>query len=185
MKNKRDYTSDRSLVFFFTATLLWTWGCGFIPVMLGLTGSAIGTFLFYFGGGAPSVVALFLVFFTYPREAVKDYFHRCFSLIYMGWKWPLITIGIFSAITVISLLIGVAIIILLMIFEYIFSHLSLLKEHPFYFRDIGSGNNDFFSIRQFRFQSAVGKCLYVYQLIDIHQAVSANFYKIILFQFPL
>lgn len=107
MKNKRDYTSDRSLVFFFTATLLWTWGCGFLPVMLGLTGSAIGTFLFYFGGGAPSVVALFLVFFTYPREAVKDYFHRCFSLIYMGWKWPLITIGIFSAITVISLLIGV------------------------------------------------------------------------------
>ena len=92
---------------FFTVTLLWTWGCGFIPVMFGWTGTAIGTFLFYFGGGAPSVTALFLVFLTYPQEAVKDYFHRCFSFKYMGWKWPLITIGIFSVITMISLFAGV------------------------------------------------------------------------------
>lgn len=99
--------SDRNLVFFFVVTLLWTWGCGLMPVMLGLTGSVIGTFLFYFGGGAPSVVALLLVLFTYPREAVKDYFHRCFSFRYMGWKWPLITIGIFSVITVIGLFVGV------------------------------------------------------------------------------
>lgn len=33
MKNKRGYMSDKYLVIFFTVTLLWTWGCGFIPVM--------------------------------------------------------------------------------------------------------------------------------------------------------
>lgn len=107
MKNKRSYISDKNLVIFFALTLLWTWVFGFIPVVFGLTGTAVGTFLFYFGGGAPSVVALFLVFFTYPKEAVKDYFHRCFSLKYMGWKWPLITVCVFSVITIISLVVGV------------------------------------------------------------------------------
>lgn len=107
MKNKRSYISDKNLVIFFALTLLWTWVFGFIPVVFGLTGTAVGTFLFYFGGGAPSVVALFLVFFTYPKEAVKDFFHRCFSLKYMGWKWPLITVCVFSVITIISLVVGV------------------------------------------------------------------------------
>lgn len=109
MKNTVDYTSNRKLVLFFVATLLWTWICGFIPVVFGFTGTAIGTFLFYFGGGAPSVIALLLVFFTYPKEAVRDYFHRCFSFKYMGWKWPLITIAVFSVITILSLYIGVGV----------------------------------------------------------------------------
>lgn len=47
------------------------------------------------------------MFFTYPKEKIKDYFRRCFSFKYMGWKWPLISICVFSAITVISLFIGV------------------------------------------------------------------------------
>ena len=99
--------SDKYLLLFFVLTLLWTWICGFIPVIFDFTGTPVGTFLFYFGGGAPSVVALFLVFFTYPKEKIKDYFRRCFSFKYMGWKWPLISICVFSAITVISLFIGV------------------------------------------------------------------------------
>lgn len=107
MKNSKKYMSDRYLVLFFVFTLLWTWICGFIPVVFGFTGTPAGTFLFYFGGGAPSVVALFLVFFTYPKEKIKDYFHRCFSFKYMGWKWPLITICVFAATTIISLFIGV------------------------------------------------------------------------------
>ena len=107
MKNSRKYMSDKYLLLFFVLTLLWTWICGFTPVIFDFTGTPAGTFLFYFGGGAPSVVALFLVFFTYPKEKIKDYFHRCFSFKYMGWKWPLISICVFSAITVISLFIGV------------------------------------------------------------------------------
>ena len=99
--------SDKYLLLFFVLTLLWTWICGFIPVIFDFTGTPAGTFLFYFGGGAPSVVALFLVFFTYPKEKIQDYFRRCFSFKYMGWKWPLISICVFSAITVISLFIGV------------------------------------------------------------------------------
>lgn len=100
--------SSKNLILFFVITLLWTWVCGFLPVIFGFTGTGLGTFLFYFGGGAPSVVGLFLVFLTYPKAARKDYFHRCFSLRYMGWKWPLINVVCFSAITAISLFIGVS-----------------------------------------------------------------------------
>ena len=95
MRNRKKYMSNTYLLAFFVLTLLWTWSCGFIPVIFHFTGTAAGTFLFYFGGGAPSVVALFLVFLTYPKEKIKDYFYRCFSFKYMGWKWPLITICVF------------------------------------------------------------------------------------------
>lgn len=107
MKNYSKYMSDKYLVLFFAITLLWTWVCGFIPVIFGFTGTPTGTFWFYFGGGAPSVTALFIVFFTYPKEKRKDYFHRCFSFKYMGWKWPLITICVFLTITIICLFAGV------------------------------------------------------------------------------
>lgn len=53
------------------------------------------------------MVALFLVFLTYSREERKDYFHRCFSLKYMGWKWPLLVICFFSVTTLASLFVGV------------------------------------------------------------------------------
>ena len=82
-KSGEFHKSDRNLLLFFVLTLLWTWTCGFIPVIFGFTGTKIGTFLFYFGGGAPSVVALFLVFLTYPKDVRKDYFYRCFSFKYM------------------------------------------------------------------------------------------------------
>lgn len=96
-----------NLILFFVITLAWTWICGFIPVILGITGTPIGTFIFYFGGGAPSVVGLFIVFLTYSRAERRDYFKRCFSLKYMGWKWPLIVFSIFSIISTVCIYIGV------------------------------------------------------------------------------
>lgn len=96
-----------NLILFFAITLAWTWICGFIPVILGITGTPIGTFIFYFGGGAPSVVGLFIVFLTYSRAERRDYFKRCFSLKYMGWKWPLIVFSIFSIISIVCIHVGV------------------------------------------------------------------------------
>lgn len=96
-----------NLILFFAITLAWTWICGFIPVILGITGTPIGTFIFYFGGGAPSVVGLFIVFLTYSRAERRDYFKRCFSLKYMKWKWPLIVFSIFSIISTVCIYIGV------------------------------------------------------------------------------
>ena len=96
-----------NLILFFVITLAWTWICGFIPVILGITGTPIGTFIFYFGGGAPSVVGLFIVFLTYSRAERRDYFKRCFSLKYMGWKWPLIVFSIFSIISIVCIHVGV------------------------------------------------------------------------------
>jgi len=83
-----NWMSDKYLVMFFCLTLAWTWICGFIPLIFGFTGTGSGTFIFYFGGGAPSVIAFFLVFLTYPGDKRKDYFRRCFSLRQAGWKWP-------------------------------------------------------------------------------------------------
>lgn len=106
MDNQKQWMADRYLVLFFVLTLAWTWTCGFIPIILGLTGTGLGTFIFYFGGGAPSVVALFLVFLTYPKERKKDYFKRCFSFKYMGWKWPLIVFSVFALISFFCIYIG-------------------------------------------------------------------------------
>lgn len=61
MKKSHD---TKQLILFFIITLAWTWGFGFVPVFMGTEGTPSGTFLFYFGGGAPSVTALFIVFFT-------------------------------------------------------------------------------------------------------------------------
>lgn len=106
---RKKWMSTKYLVLFFVLTLAWTWICGLIPVLLGITGTGLGTFIFYFGGGAPSVVALFLVFLTYPKDKKRDYFIRCFSLRRAGWKWPLITALVFTILSAISITVGVGI----------------------------------------------------------------------------
>ena len=97
----------KQLALFFIITLAWTWGFGFAPVFLGIEGTLLGTFLFYFGGGAPSVTALFIVFLTYSKEQRKDYFMRCFSFRYMGIKWLVLTVLFFTLISVAAIWIGV------------------------------------------------------------------------------
>ena len=104
---RKRWMSTKYLVLFIVLTLAWTWICGFIPLLLGVTGTGFGTFIFYFGGGAPSVTALFLVFLTYPKDKKKDYFLRCFSVRRAGWKWPLITALIFTALSALSIAVGV------------------------------------------------------------------------------
>lgn len=104
---KANSENNNYLILFFAVTFFWTWGFGFTPVILGIEGTPLGTFLFYFGGGAPSVTALFLVFFTYTKEQKKDYFKRCFSFRYMGIKWLILTVLFFSMITLTALCIGV------------------------------------------------------------------------------
>ncbi len=107
MMNQKSYNSTKNLILFFAVTLSWTWLAGFIPVWTGITGTPLGTFIFYFGGGAPSVVGLFMVFLTYPSPARQDYFSRCFSVKRMGIKWPLWTVAFFMAITLIGLWAGI------------------------------------------------------------------------------
>lgn len=104
---RKKWMSTKYLVLFIVLTLAWTWICGFVPVLLGITGTGLGTFIFYFGGGAPSVTALFLVFLTYPKDKKKDYFLRCFSVRCAGWKWPLITALVFTILSAISIAVGV------------------------------------------------------------------------------
>ena len=106
MKKSND---RKQLILFFTITLAWTWGFGFAPVFMGIEGTPLGTFLFYFGGGAPSVTALFIVFLTYSKEQRKDYFTRCFSFRYMGIKWLALTVIFFTLISVVGIWIGVCI----------------------------------------------------------------------------
>ncbi len=97
----------KHLALFFIITLAWTWGFGFAPVFMGIEGTPLGTFLFYFGGGAPSVTALFIVFLTYSKEQRKDYFMRCFSFRYMGIKWLVLTVLFFTLISIVAIGSGV------------------------------------------------------------------------------
>ena len=99
--------TKRNLILFFTVTLLWTWTCGFLPLLLGIRGTPLGTFLFYFGGGAPSVTALFLVFLTYGKERRKDYFRRCFRVTGNILKWLGCTALFFGAAAALGLWIAV------------------------------------------------------------------------------
>ena len=103
----RKSNDTKQLILFFIITLAWTWGFGFAPVFMGIEGTPLGTFLFYFGGGAPSVTALFIVFLTYSKEQRKDYFMRCFSFRYMGIKWLVLIILFFALISVVGIWIGV------------------------------------------------------------------------------
>ena len=98
----------KQLILFFIITLAWTWGFGFAPVFMGITGTPLVTFLFYFGGGAPSVTALFIVFLTYSKEQRKDYFMRCFSFRYMGIKWLVLTVLFFTLISIVAIWSGVS-----------------------------------------------------------------------------
>ena len=41
---KDNWMSSKYLVVFFALTLAWTWICGFIPIVFGLTGTGLGTF---------------------------------------------------------------------------------------------------------------------------------------------
>jgi membrane protease YdiL (CAAX protease family) len=107
MAKQQGYNSTKNLIIFFTATLLWTWLAGFIPVWLGITETPLGTFIFYFGGGAPSVVGLFLVFLTFSKAARRDYFVRCFSPKRAGAVGFLFPILFFAAIAVVSILFSV------------------------------------------------------------------------------
>lgn len=104
---KKKYMSTKYLIMFFAITLAWTWICGFIPVVLGITGTGLGTFIFYFGGGAPSVTALFLVFLTYPKSKRKDYFRRCIRPGKGGVKWILLSFLIFALLSAVSVAFGV------------------------------------------------------------------------------
>lgn len=106
---RNGFNSDKNLIIFFAITFLWTWVFGFLPVILGLTETTIGTILFYFGGGAPSVVALFMVFITFSKRQRRDFFSRCFNLKRMGIKWPLLTVLFFVAIAFVGVSISVGI----------------------------------------------------------------------------
>lgn len=104
---RKGYNATRNLILFFTVTLLWTWLAGFIPVWLGITGTPLGTFIFYFGGGAPSVVGLIMVFLTFPKEARRDYFSRCFSPKRAGVIGFIFPVLFFASIAVVSVLFSV------------------------------------------------------------------------------
>jgi membrane protease YdiL (CAAX protease family) len=101
------YNATKNLVIFFAVTLLWTWLAGFIPVWLGITGTPLGMFIFYLGGGAPSVVGVVLVLLTFQKDEKRDYFARCFSPRRAGWIGFLFPVLFFACIAVASVLISV------------------------------------------------------------------------------
>lgn len=77
MNNGLTRKETRHLRIFFIATLLWTWIVGMIPVMLGISDTPLGNYIFVFTAGiAPSCVGVIMVLKTYTKEARRDYFRR-------------------------------------------------------------------------------------------------------------
>ena len=101
--------SNKNLITFFVITLLWTWICGFLPIILNIVGTPLGTFLFYFGGGSPSVTALFIVFLTFTKTQRRNYWKRCFCINKNVLKWLLFPIILFTLATLAGLFIAVVI----------------------------------------------------------------------------
>lgn len=104
---KKGFNSNKNLILFFVFTLAWTWICGLVPTLLGIMDTTVGRIIFYFGGGAPSVVGLFFVIKTYPKALRKDYFKRYFNVAGLKERWLFFIIAYFVIITTVGLLISV------------------------------------------------------------------------------
>lgn len=104
--DKKGFNSSKNLIIFFIATLAWTWICGLIPTVLGIMDTSLGQFIFYFGGGGPSVVGGFLVLKTYSKKLRKAYFKSYFDIRGLGFKWFVWVIGFFSLISIVGIFIS-------------------------------------------------------------------------------
>lgn len=108
MKNQLSKKETRHLWIFFTATILWTWIVGMIPVMLGINNTTMGDYLFVFTAGiAPSCVGIVMVLKTYTKAARKDYFARFIPTWQGAWFVLLYLILFISVMTgALSLVLG-------------------------------------------------------------------------------
>lgn len=70
--------SSKYLLLFFVITFVWTWGFGFAPLALGLVGTPIGTFLFYFGGWCAICDGTVYYLFDIFQRRKKGLFQKMF-----------------------------------------------------------------------------------------------------------
>lgn len=103
---KSNFNSNRNLVLFFVYTLAWTWISGLIPTLLGIMDTTVGRIIFYFGGGAPSVVGLFFVLKTYPKDLRKNYFKSFFDIRGLKLRWFIWVVLFFSTVSIIGVFIA-------------------------------------------------------------------------------
>lgn len=78
--NKRKTT-----ILYLIITLLLTWLCQFMPIMMGMDveNTSISSFdyssiFFGIGGVMPTLIGVIFVFLFYTKEGVKDFLNRCF-----------------------------------------------------------------------------------------------------------
>ena len=72
-------------IFYLIITLLLTWFCQFMPILMGMDveNTSISSFdyssiFFGIGGVMPSLAGVIFVFIFYTKEGVKDFLRRCF-----------------------------------------------------------------------------------------------------------
>ena len=73
------------IILYLTITLLLTWLCQFMPILMGMDveNTSISSFdyssiFFGIGGAMPSLIGVIFVFLFYKKEGIKDFFKRCF-----------------------------------------------------------------------------------------------------------
>jgi membrane protease YdiL (CAAX protease family) len=88
---------------------MWTWLCGLLPLFLGIMYTPPGRFIFYFGGGAPTVVGGILVLKTFPRKQKIGFFRSYFDFRGLKLKWFIWVILYFAIIAATGIYISVKI----------------------------------------------------------------------------
>ncbi len=85
----------RNLILFFVATFVLTWACYFAIVIAGGNPYRMPwMLLFLLGGGAPSLVGILMVVFTYAPDQRRDFWHRSFSPRLIPPLWWLIIFAV-------------------------------------------------------------------------------------------
>ena len=83
--DKKQIDNRKITILYLTVTVLLTWFCQFMPILIGMDveNTSISSFdyssvFFGFGGVMPTLIGVVFVFIYYTKEGVKDFLKRCF-----------------------------------------------------------------------------------------------------------
>ena len=84
--DKKQIDNRKITILYLTVTVLLTWFCQFMPILIGMDveNTSISSFdyssvFFGFGGVMPTLIGVVFVFIYYTKEGVKDFLKRCFE----------------------------------------------------------------------------------------------------------
>lgn len=99
----------RNLVIFLSTTFVWTWAW-YAPIALSGNSpyTMPWTLMLIMGGMGPSLIGVAMVLLTYDRDARRDYWRRCFSVVRISPSWWVLIVALSPGILAVSIALDVA-----------------------------------------------------------------------------